>query len=198
MDLVSRVQGIILKPKEEWIKIKGESTPVGQLITSYAAILALIPTLAQFIGYGLIGYRVPFVGWVRFGIGTALLRSIVYYIFILVSVYIFGIVINALAPSFSSKQSMENAMKLAIFSMTPGWVAGVLYIVPFLGILAVLASLYGLYVLYLGFAAPLMDTPKEKIMAYFLVSIVVVVVLMMVVALVLGAIFTVGGVYRAL
>ncbi len=192
MDLVARAQAILLKPKEEWTKIKGESTPIGQLFTSYAVLLAAIPAVAQFIGNGLVGRKIPFVGWVRFPVGSALFQAILYYIFTLVSVYVFGIVINALAPSFGSKQSMENAMKLAVYSMTPMWIGGVFYIIPFLGFLAILASLYGLYILYLGFDNPLMDTPKDKVIGYLLVSIVVIVVLSLVVALVLGAIFTVG------
>jgi hypothetical protein len=192
MDLVARAQAILLKPKEEWVKIKGESTPIAQLFTSYAVLLAAVPAVAQFIGNGLVGKKIPFVGWVRFPIGSALFQAILYYVFTLVSVYVFGIVINALAPSFGSKQSMENAMKLAVYCMTPMWIGGVFYIIPFLGFLAILASLYGLYILYLGFDNPLMDTPKDKVVGYLLVCIVVVVVLSLVVALVLGAIFTVG------
>ena len=194
MDLVARAQAIVLKPKEEWVKIKGESTTVAQLFTSYAVLLAAIPAIAQFIGNGLVGKRIPFAGWVRFPIGSALFQAILYYVFTLVSVYVFGIVINALAPSFGSKQSPETAMKLAVYSMTPMWIGGIFYIIPFLGFLAWLASLYGLYVLYLGFDNPLMDTPKEKVVGYLLVSIVVIVVLSLVVALVLGAIFTVGAI----
>jgi hypothetical protein len=192
MDFIPRVQGITLKPKEEWIKIKEEPTTVAQLFTSYAVLLAAIPAIAQFIGNGLVGKRIPFVGWVRFPIGSALFQAILYYAFTLVSVYAFGIVINALAPSFGSKQSLENAMKLAVYSMTPMWIGGIFYIIPFLGFLAILASLYGLYILYLGFNNPLMETPKEKVVGYLLVGIVVIVVLSLVVALVLGAIFTVG------
>ncbi len=192
MDLVARAQAIILKPKEEWGKIKAESTTIAQLFTSYAILLAAIPAIAQFIGHGLVGRRIPFAGWVRYSIGSALFEAILYYVFTLVSVYLFGIVINALAPSFGSKQSPVNAMKLAVFSMTPMWIGGIFYIIPFLGFLAWLASLYGLYILYLGFDNPLMDTPKEKVVGYLLVSIVVIVVLSMVVFLVLGAIFTVG------
>jgi len=192
MDLVARAQAILLKPKEEWVKIKGESTPIAQLFTSYAVLLAAVPAVAQFIGNGLVGKKIPFVGWVRFPIGSALFQAILYYVFTLVSVYVFGIVINALAPSFGSKQSLENAMKLAVYCMTPMWIGGVFYIIPFLGFLAILASLYGLYILYLGFDNPLMDTPKDKVVGYLLVCIVVVVVLSLVVALVLGAIFTVG------
>jgi hypothetical protein len=198
MDLMARVQAIALKPKEEWVKIKAETTSVSGLFTSYAMILAAIPAVAQFIGFGLIGRRYPFIGWVRMGIGTSLIRAIFSYILSLVMVYVFALIINALAPTFGSAPNQLNAMKLAVFSMTPGWVAGILYIIPFLEWLVILASLYGLYVLYLGFATPMMDTPKEKVMAYLVVSIVVVVVLSVVVGLILGAVFAVGGVYRPL
>jgi len=189
MDLVSRAQAIILKPKDEWVKIKGESTTIAQLFTSYAVLLAAIPAIAQFIGFGLIGMRIPFYGMFRFGLGTSLVRAIVFYVFSLISVYVFGFVINALAPSFGSTQNPTNAMKLAVYSMTPMWVAGILYIVPALGILVILASLYGLYILYLGFATPMMETPKDKVMIYLVVSIVVVIVLSFVVNLIIGAIF---------
>ncbi len=198
MDLMARVQGIVLKPKEEWIKIKAETASVSGLFMSYAMILAAIPAVAQFIGYGLIGRRYPFIGWVRMGLGTSLLRAVFSYILSLVMVYVFALIINALAPTFASTPNQLNAMKLSVYSMTPGWVAGILYVVPFLEWLVILASLYGLYVLYLGFATPMMNTPKDKVMTYLIVSIVVVVVLSMVVGLVLGAVFAVGGVYRPL
>ncbi len=194
MDIVSRVQGILLKPKEEWVKIKSEEISVNQIFTSYAAILAAVPAVAHFIGRGLVGHRVPFVGWYRYGIGSAVIYMILFYALALASVYVLGIIINALAPTFDSAKNPTNAMKLAVFSMTPSWVAGVLYIAPFLGVLVVLASFYGLYILYLGFTTPLMETPKEKILGYFVVSIVIAFLLMVVVSVVLGAIFTVGAV----
>lgn len=194
MDLVSRVQGIILKPKEEWDKIKSESPKIVELFTSYAMILAAIPAVAQFIGMGLIGRRVPFIGWYRYNIGTAFFYAILTYVFTLVAVYVFGIVINALAPTFSSKVDAVNAMKLAVYSMTPVWVAGVLHIIPLLSILVLLASFYAFYVLYLGFNSPLMGTPKDKIVGYLLVSIVIYIVLMGVIMLIMGAIFAVGGI----
>jgi hypothetical protein len=194
MDLVSRAQAIILKPKEEWVKIKGEPAPVTQLFTSYAAVLALIPAIAQFIGYALIGTRVLTFGVIRMNIGSALLRTVLYYIFALASVYVFGLVINALAPSFGSKQNAENAMKLAVYSMTPAWVGGIFYAIPALWILATLASLYGIYILYLGFATPMMDTAKDKVVGYLVVSFIVMIVLTVVVGLILSALFVVGSV----
>lgn len=198
MDLVARAQAIILKPKEEWLKIKAETTTVKDLFMSYALFLAAIPAVAQFIGNALIGRRLPFYGWYRWNIGTALIYAVFMYIAALATVYILGLIIDALAPNFASQKNQLSAMKLAVFSMTPGWVAGALYIVPFLGILAALGSLYGLYILYLGFSAPLMETPKDKVIGYFVVSLVVAIVLTAVFGLILGAFFAVGGAFRTL
>ena len=191
MDLVQRVQAVILKPKEEWVKIKAESTSVAELFTSYAMILAAIPAAGQFIGYALIGQRLPFIGLYRWGLGRALGNAVLAYIFSLATVYLFALIINALAPNFSSVQNMTNAMKLAVYSMTPGWVAGIFYIFPALWILSILASLYGLYILYLGYDTPMMETPKDKVLGYMVISIIVVIVLYVVFALILGGIYAV-------
>jgi len=191
MDIVARAQGVLFKPKDEWAKIKAEPTPIQQLFTSYAVILAAIPVVAQFLGWALVGFRIPYVGgsWM----GRAILYSIFSYVFSLVVVYAFGIIINALAPNFSSTQNLPNAMKLAVYSMTPAWLAGIFHIIPSLGFLAILGSLYGIYVLYLGFATPLMETPKEKVLGYMVISVVVMIVLSVVVGLILGAMFAMRG-----
>ena len=52
MNLVARVQAILLKPKEEWVKIKDEPTTIQQLFVPYVVILAAIPAVAQFLGMG--------------------------------------------------------------------------------------------------------------------------------------------------
>ena len=177
MDIVQRVQSILLKPKEEWVKIKAEPTTVAGLFTSYAMVLAAIPAGFQFLGSVLVGKRLPLVGVFRWPIGRALGYAVVSYILSLVAVYLLALVIDALAPTFSSSKNMTSALKLSVYSMTPGWLAGVLYIVPGLWALSVVASLYGVYLLYLGFDTPMMETPKDKIPGYMALSIVVVVVL---------------------
>jgi hypothetical protein len=193
MDIVARVQGIILRPKEEWPKIKEESQTVSQMMTSYVMVLAAIPAIAQFIGYGIVGHRVPFYGWYRLGIGTALVRGILSYVLTVASIYVLHIVINALAPTFSSKQNPENAMKLAAYAMTPGLVAAALGIIPMLYFLVWIANLYGVYILYLGLDAGIVETPKEKIVGYLVVIIIVTFVIMFVVGAILGTLFTVGA-----
>lgn len=174
MDIAQRVQSILLKPKEEWAKIKAEPTTAAELFTSYVMVLAAFPAGFQFLGNILVGRRLPLVGVYRWPIGRAFGNALVSYALSLAAVYLFALIINALAPSFSSPKNMTRALKLTVYSMTPGWVAGVLYIVPGLWALGLVASLYGLYILYLGFDTPMMETPKVKIPGYMAVSVVVI------------------------
>jgi Yip1 domain len=193
MNIVARVQAILLKPKEEWLKIKDEPATIKDLFVPYVVILAAIPAVATFLGTLLfVSFRIPGGGgtWT----GRAFLYAIFSYILSLVVVYAFGFIINALAPNFGSTQNLMMAMKLAVYSMTPAWIAGIFNLIPALSVLSVLGSLYGLYILYLGFSTPLMGTPKEKTVGYVVVSIVVVIVLMAVVGAILGAAFAIRGV----
>ncbi|GAB6184172.1 Yip1 family protein [Thermodesulfovibrio hydrogeniphilus] len=127
MNIVDRVKGILFSPSQEWEKIKGEEHSIAQLYTSYAVILAAIPAIAQFIGYSLVGVS-GFGMHIRWSVGNALGHSIVSYVLSLVGVYIVAFIINALAPSFSSQKDITNAVKLSLYSMTPVWIAGILYI----------------------------------------------------------------------
>jgi hypothetical protein len=188
MDIVQRVQSIILKPKEEWVKIKAEPATVAGLFTSYAMVLAAIPAGARFLGNILVR-RLP-MGAV-FPLGQALVNAIVTYVYALAAVFLFALIISELAPNFGSAKNLTAALKLSVYSMTPGWVAGILNIIPGLWIMGILAGLYGLYLLYLGFDTPMMETPKDKVMGYMGVSIAVVIVLYVVFSLFLQWIFAI-------
>ena len=187
MDVVQRVQAILLKPRGEWVKIKGETTTFSQLFTSYAMILAAIPAAAQFIGRLLFRSEIPFARVPDWTIGRGLANAVLSYIFSLLIAYLFAFIINALAPNFSSVPNITNATKLSVYSLTPFWVAGILYVVPRLGFLAFLAGLYGLYLLYLGFETPLMETPRDKVAGFLGVSIIVLAALLIIRALILIA-----------
>ncbi len=192
MNLVARAQGILINPKNEWITIKDEPTTIQQLFTQYAVILAAIPAVAQFLGWATLGFRIPYSG------GSWMARAFFYvvfsYIFNLAVVYALGFIINAFAPNFSSTQDPSRAMKLAVYSMTPAWIAGVFHIIPSLWALGLLGFLYGIYILYLGFDTPLMGTPKEKVNGYFVASAVAAIVLMVVVAVILSVAFAIRGI----
>ncbi len=175
MDLVGRVKGIVLNPKQEWQTIAGETTTIADLYKSYIVILAAIGPVASIIGMSIIGISLPFAGSYRVPIGSSLSSAIVQYVLILAGVYILALVINALAPTFSGEKNINQAFKVAAYSYTPGWLAGIFMMIPALGILGIL-GLYGLYILYLGLPL-LMKAPPEKAMGYLVAVIVAAIVI---------------------
>ncbi len=164
MSLVERVKNIILKPAETWPVIASEANAVGGLYSSYIAPLAAIPALAQFIGLSVIGTSVLGVA-IKVGFGKGLTMMVLGFIMTLVMVYVLSLIIDALAPTFAGEKNQPQAFKLAAYSATPGWVAGIFQIIPSLGILALLGALYGIYLLYLGLPT-LMKCPKDKAPVY--------------------------------
>ncbi len=182
MSFVDRAKGIILNPKNEWGVIAGEEPNIGQILTGYVLPLALIPTIATILGFGLIGRGM----FVSFSYGLA--SGLVAFVSAFVIVYVAAYVIDFLAPNFDSEKGLGRAVQLVAYSYTPAWVAGILYLIPSLGWLVMLASLYSLYVMYLGLP-PLMKTPQDKQIIYLVVSIIVVIVLYAIAGMVLGLIF---------
>lgn len=160
--IIKRVIGLVTKPKEEWQEIKKTDMTVAQMFTGYAMILAAIPAIAGFLGFLISGLN----------IGMCILWAILMYIFSLAGVYLLAFIIDVLAPSFGSTKNMVVSLKIVIFSYTASWVAGIFYIIPSLTILAGLISLYTLFLLYLGMEI-LKEVPKDKMVGYFVVTIIV-------------------------
>ncbi|HJR16425.1 MAG TPA: Yip1 family protein [Gemmatimonadales bacterium] len=182
MNLVERVKRILLSPRSEWEVIDAEPTTVADLYTRYIMPLAAIAPIAQLIGYSAFGISVPFGGTYRVPIGSAVTQAIVTYVLTLAGTYVLALIIDALAPTFEGQRSQIQALKLAAYSLTASWVAGIFALVPGLRIL-VLLGLYSLYLLYLGIPI-LMKTPREKAVGYTAVVIIAAIIL----SLVTGAI----------
>lgn len=170
MNLVDRAKNLILTPAKEWEVIKVESWTVVDLFTKYAIVLAAIPAIAGLIGYSLFGFSYGF-GSFKLPIGTSITWAVLTFILSLVGVFALGFIIDALAPSFGSTKDLVASLKVAVFSSTPGWVAGILNIFPTLSILVVIASIYGLVLLYMGLER-VKSVPKEKMVGYFVVIII--------------------------
>jgi hypothetical protein len=165
MSIVDRVKAIILKPAAEWGVIEQETTSTAELFKKYAIPLAAITPIASFIGMSFVGISLGMFGTIRVPIGTGLVNAIVTFVLMLVGVFAVAQIVNALAPSFGAQKSPAQALKVAIYSYTPVWIAGVLTILPSLGLLTALAGLYGIYLFYLGLQQ-LMKCPKEKAVSY--------------------------------
>jgi hypothetical protein len=175
MNLSERVKGILLKPKQEWQTISKEATAIPELYKTYIVILAAIGPVASIIGMSLVGIRIPFVGSFRVSIFTSISSAVVHYILTLVGVYVLALIIDALAPMFSGEKSINQAFKVATYSYTPGWIVGIVALIPSLSPLGIL-GLYGLYLLYLGLPV-LMKSPQEKSLGYTVAVIIAAIVI---------------------
>jgi hypothetical protein len=193
MELIERIKSILVSPKTEWQTVEAENTPHMKVFTSYVIPLALIPAIAAFIGYGLIGYTV--FGVHVHSISWGVRQAIVQYAAMLGGTYFTAFVINALAENFGARKDFDRAFSLVAYAYTPMFVAGVFCLLPSLSWLASLAGLYGLYLLYIGLQ-PLMKTPADKQAVYFIISLVVTVAVSALLSVVLAAILLSGTYFR--
>ncbi len=187
MNLVDRVKNILITPKTEWDVIAGESTPTQQLILGYVLPLAGVAAIAQFIGMCLVGTSLGFLGTFKMPIAWGLALAIWHLVGAVIVVFVLGFIIDALAPSFGGQKNMAQALKVAVYSYTPAWVAGILMLLPLLGILVILASLYGIYLMYLGLPR-LMKNPEDKSIGYTAVTIIAAIVASIIISVIGGLI----------
>lgn len=187
MNLVDRAKNILITPKTEWEVIKNEQSSTADLFTKYAMILALIPIIATFIGQSLIGISLGPFGSYKIPVSNGLIYAVVYYILSLAGVYLIAFIIDALAPSFGSTKNMDASLKVAVYSYTAAWIAGIFGIIPILGILGLIGAAYSLYLMYLGLKI-VKDTPQDKLVGYIIVVIIIAIVVYFVIGMIVTAI----------
>lgn len=184
MNLVQRVQDILLRPKATWPQIDAEPADEASLYTGYVMILALIPAVASFIGLSLIGVGAFGVS-MRVPVLSGLVSMVVGYVASLVMVFVLALIVDALAPTFGGTKNRMAALKLVAYASTAGFVGGIFGLLPVLSILAALAGLYSIYLLYTGLPV-LMKCPPEKAIAYTAVAALCAIVGWMVIAALLA------------
>lgn len=190
MNLITRVQNILMQPKSEWAVIEPEQTDPKTLYTTYIAIVALIPAVATLISTAFIA---SFFGG-RIGAGLVLTAAIMQYVLTLLMVFVVALIADFLAPTFDGQKNLNQALKLTAYAMTAAWVAGVFAIVPFLGwLLAMIGALYSLYLFYLG-APVLMKVAGDKAIAYTVVVVIAAIVIGWVIGMINASILGVGAV----
>ncbi|HMH21822.1 MAG TPA: Yip1 family protein [Puia sp.] len=193
MSITTRVKNILLTPKTEWAAISHETETPQTLLGKYVIPMALIPAVALFIGFGLIGIGTGFGRFSDIGFGARL--GVQSFVGSIIGYYLCTYVIDALAPTFGSEKNIGRSAQLVAYSFTASWVAGIFSILPSLRILSIL-GLYGVYLIYEGI--PVMKkTPEDKRIGYLVLTAVVLIVITYVVALVLERIMyaTMGGGY---
>ncbi len=184
--LVTRIQSILLRPAETWDIIAAEPATIQSIFMGYVVPLAAIGPICHAIEASVFGIGIPgFISWHE-PILWAVIEAAVTYALGLVLFYIEAFIINMLAPSFDGRQDMLAAVKVAAYSGTAAWLAGLFGLLPFLGMLGIV-GLYSLYLLYLGLPK-LMKSPADKSVVYIIVIIVLTIVAAIIPAMVAGGI----------
>ncbi len=167
--MIERIKRLILSPTAEWQAIEAEPMTAMGIFTSWVVPLAAIGPISLLIGGALFGYGIwhpPLSFFISLAIST--------YVMSLVGTFLLALIVDALAPSFGATKNPVAAMKVAAFSYTAAWIAGIFNLLPALGILSIV-GVYSLYLLWLGLPL-LMKPPAEKATPYFAVTLVVAVI----------------------
>ncbi|HYD73859.1 MAG TPA: Yip1 family protein, partial [Candidatus Binatia bacterium] len=180
-NIVERAKNILLQPQKEWDQIATEPADVNQIYVGYVLPLAALSAICSFIGMSLIG-----VMGFKIGLAPGLIGAVIQVVMALVGVFTLAFVTNMLAPNFGSQQDIGQAHKLAAYSSTAGFLAGVFTILPALAILAIV-GLYSFVLLFIGLPR-MMKTPQDKRVGYFVTIIIVCIVVAIVLSVVMGAV----------
>ena len=130
---------------------------MGGIYKTYVLPLVAFSALAGAIGSMMLGLNFSLV-----------LRELLLAVIVgAASVYLFSLIIDALAPTFGGQKNAGQAFKVAAYAPTAAWVASIFNIIPILSILSIL-GLYSLYLLYVGLPE-LMKCPKDKALVYTIV-----------------------------
>lgn len=170
MNAALRAKAILSDPSAEWTRIEKESGDAAYLLSSYVAVLALIPAVFGFVGACVVGAVVPGIGLVRAPIMDGLFGAVFGYVVTCATVLALGLLIRVLAPMFSGRTDFDSSFKLAVYAYTPVWLAGISLLAPGLRFLE-LIGFYGAYILWTGLPR-LIKTPERKVLSFTAVIVV--------------------------
>jgi len=170
MNALARSKAILVDPAAAWRGIEKDVGDPAYLLSRYVAVLALIPALSSFVGATLVGVVTPSGAILRANLIDGLFGAVFSYAASCAIVLLLGLIIDFLAPLFGGRRDFEEAFKLAVYSFTPLWLAGIFLLLPGWRFL-LLTGIYGIYLFWLG--APRLTKMPEQQAANFTLVIVV-------------------------
>lgn len=189
MNIGERVKRLLASPATEWPVIAAEPATMQSIFRDYAVPLAAIPAVAGFIGGSILGYSVMGTH-VRVGVVPGIVSALAGFGLSLAGVYVIAMIVDALAPTFASRKNSVAATKIAAYSHTATWVAGVFLAVPGLRFLSIL-GLYGFYLFYVGLG-PVLGTPPDKRLPFTLAVLVAALIVFFIVGTLVRALVPFG------
>ena len=180
MNLIERVKNILLTPKTEWDVINGETATPQSLLIGFVLPMAVVAAVGSVLKGLLFGGLLG----MKFFIFTAAIA----FVAAVIGYYITVIIVDMLAPSFSSEKDMGKSAQLVAYSGTPSYVGGLLSFIPVIGwLISIAAWAYGVYLMYLGIG-PLKKTPEDKKVVYMIVAFVIMIAIYFIIVAILTAV----------
>ncbi len=162
--MLQHVMGLLTQPKQEWEKIHDENESVGECYMRHVLPLAALSPVAGIFGTTLIGWQIATSVPVTLTAGSAIQIGIVYYLAILFSVFMIGVLIRWMGETYGAEQSLSRCVALAAYTATPLFLVGVMQFYPVLWvnfIVGLPALAYTVYLLYTGVPI-MMEIPPER------------------------------------
>lgn len=156
--------GLLTQPRQEWEKIHDENESVGECYMRHVLPLAALSPVAGVFGTTLIGWQIASSAPVSLTPGSAIQIGIVYYLAILFSVFMIGVMIRWMGETYGAEQSLSRCVALAAYTATPLFLVGVMQLYPVLWvnfIVGLPALAYTVYLLYTGVPI-MMEIPTER------------------------------------
>ncbi|MBX2807246.1 MAG: YIP1 family protein [Cellvibrionaceae bacterium] len=198
MAILEHTLGIMLHPDSEWKAIRKEQHSFKQVFLSHVPFLALIPTVAFFIGVTQVGWSVGVGDPVKLTMLSALELCGLTYFALLVGVYCLGEFINWMAKTYGVKDAEDRrhyeGTALAVYVTTPVFLVGILGVYPNLWLNAgatVIAGAYAVYLIYEGIPI-LMNISKDQAFMYASSVVTIGLVLMVLVRVAAVIVWSVG------
>lgn len=171
--LARRAMAILFRPTAAWEAVAGETTSPRDVLLGYVAPLAAIPAVCGAAGGVLFGFTIADVG-LKAGPIAVILEAVAGFALTLVGVWLAGHALAALGRMFGGAADFQKGLRLAAYSGTALWMAGLFYLLPGLQIPAVLlAALWSLYLLYRGIPGVL-GVPEDRLLTCFATALLIV------------------------
>jgi hypothetical protein len=192
-DMVRRAVRLLINPLPTWDEIADEDATIEAIYRRWVIPLAAIPAVCGAIGQLGFGTLHIFGIYYHRSLVAVIGQALVGYALTLAGVYIMAVVIDELAIQFGGERSRTQAFKLAAYSGTAGWIAGVFGLLPGVGgLFELLGGLYSLYLLYLGLPK-LMRSDPMRTLTYFGLTLIVLLVLGVLIGALTSCVTNFGG-----
>ncbi len=146
---LTRVWNIFTRPRNEWLEIRDEPKTYSDVIFRYVAIIAAIPPAAAAID-GIVFSRTTAKPGILTFLRCLLLPNLLWYGISIINVVITGVIITAVVKASEARWDGIQGLKIAAYSFTPLFMAGLFADNAGMNWIVYAAILYSIYLVYLG------------------------------------------------